>query len=123
MSDWRQKVEQILAETAQNATVITYRDLAQRAGVPPPGRIAAVTGLLEEMIAADHFAGRPLRAAVAVSRARDGRPGPGFFQCCRTLGRYFGPDHGAQADTLHAIELQRLYAAVETDAVDESEPR
>src|SRR3546814_9562843 len=59
----------------------------------------------------DHAAGRPLLAALAVSRTQKGPdgggiPGRGFFQLLTELGRYDGPDQGPEAAAQHARELQ-----------------
>lgn len=109
MNDPSSRIAEILATTAQGGGTITYREIADIADIPSPGRIQAVTGALEDLIRADHAAGRPLRAAVAVSRTGDGLPGAGFFQLCGEVGLYFGPDHGPQAKLFHAMELRRLY--------------
>ena len=110
MDDWRTTLLDVLDETIQTGGIVTYRDLAARSGVPGPGRIAKVTGLLEQLVLDDHAAGRPLRAAVAVSRARDRLPGPGFFRFCREAGLYFGPEDGPQARLFHDLELRRVHA-------------
>ena len=101
---------------------INYSDLADAANVPPPHRIHAVTTLLEKLIRADHAAGRPLLASVAVSKVH-GRPSDGFFQLCRDIGRYFGPDRGPQAELFHALELQRIHQAVRTRPEDAPDGR
>jgi hypothetical protein len=108
MQDPSSRIADILEAVARGGDTITYRDIADRAQIPSPGRIQAVTGALEEMIRADHAAGRPLVAVVAVSRSGDGLPGAGFFQLCREIGLYFGPDHGPQAELFHAMQVRRL---------------
>ena len=104
-----------------NGGTITYREIADLAKVPPPGRIRTVTETLEDMIRADHAKGSPLRAAVAVSRAGDGLPGAGFFQLCREIALYFGPDSGPQAALFHEIQRQRLLEHMDTDALTREE--
>ena len=111
MNEWQDRVADILQATARGGGTLTYQSLADRAAAPPPGRIQAVTRVLEDMIRADHAAGQPLRGAVAISKARDGLPGPGFFQLCREIGRYFGPDDGPQAALFHEMELRAVHAA------------
>lgn len=99
-----------LIDVARAGATVTYRDLAQRIGMPPPHRIHRLTLLLEDLLRADHAAGRPLLAALAVSRVGDGLPGRGFFVLLSELGRYRGPPSGAQARAAHVGELGRIYA-------------
>lgn len=106
---WIRRLTQTLSELAAERRTATYHDLAERCGIAGRHRIHRLALALEDTIRADHEAGRPLSAAVAVSKSRGGLPAPGFFQLCRTLGRYFGPDSGPQAATYHAIELDRLF--------------
>jgi hypothetical protein len=112
MTDWRDRIQDILNTAARSGGTVTYRQIAERADIPSPGRIQTVTNTLEGYIRSDHAAGQPLRAAVAISKARDGLPAPGFFQLCREIGLYFGPDHGPQAALFHAMELRRLHDAM-----------
>jgi hypothetical protein len=51
----------------------------------------------------DAAAGRPFIAARAVSRARTGLPGKGFFDLARALAR--GPEEGESEREFHAREL------------------
>ena len=85
--------------------------LAAAAGLAGRQRIHRLTLLLEDLIRADHDAGQPLRASLAVSRARDGLPAPGFFILCREIARYFGPESGPQAAAFHRIECDRVFEA------------
>jgi len=101
---------ELIACAAAGETV-TYQDLAWRVPMPGPHAIHRLTGLLEILVRQDHAAGRPLLAALAVSRAQrtpDGRgvPGRGFFQLLSELGRYHGPDQGPEAAAHHAEELR-----------------
>lgn len=112
MNDPSSRIAEILRTTARNGGTITYREIADSADIPSPGRIQAVTRALENSIRADHVAGRPLSAAVAVSRSGDGMPGAGFFQLCAEIGLYFGPDHGPQARLFYTMELRRLRESV-----------
>jgi hypothetical protein len=110
MSDLERTIRETLRQIASQGETITYRDLAARAEVPPPHTIHTLTLLLEDLVREDHAAGRPLLAAVAVSRAQAGVPGAGFFQLLSELGRYGGPDRGAEAAAVHADELQAAWA-------------
>jgi hypothetical protein len=111
-----------LIACARAGETASYRDLAQRIGFPGPHAIHRLTLLLEGMVREDHAAGRPLLAALAVSRSQrnpkgDGIPGRGFFQLLAELGRYAGPDQGAEAAACHARELeaaQRFWSAHST---------
>ena len=100
----------ILCALAAEGRTITYGDLAAHAEVPPPQRIHRLTLALEDLIREDQAAARPLLAALAVSKAADGLPGPGFFQLCAELGLYDGPDRGPEAASFHARELARASA-------------
>lgn len=100
-----------LVACAEVGETVTYQDLAWRVPMPGPHAIHRLTGLLETLVREDHAAGRPLLAAIAVSRAQrtpDGRsvPGRGFFQLLSELGRYDGPDQGPEAAARHAEELR-----------------
>lgn len=91
---------------AATGETVTYQDLAWRVPMPGPHAIHRLTGLLETLVREDHAAGRPLLAALAVSRAQRGVPGRGFFQLLSELGRYHGPDQGPEAAAHHAEELR-----------------
>lgn len=99
----------ILEDVARRGTTITYRDLAVAAEVASPHTIHKTALALEELIRADHAAGRPLLAAVCVGKT--GRPRPGFFHVLRETGRYDGPDEGPAANAQHEAELAEVYAA------------
>jgi hypothetical protein len=102
----------VLAPVARRGGTITYRDLAVAAQVPGPHTIHKTTLALEELIRADHAAGAPLLAAVAVGKT--GRPRPGFFHVLAELGRYDGPERGPEAEARHDVELAAVYAAFQT---------
>lgn len=104
------KLRVALLDYARSGQTVTYNDLAQRTAFPGPQAIHRLTGLLEEMIREDHAAGRPLLAALAVSRAQKGVPGRGFFHLLAELGRYDGPDQGPEAAAHHAVELEAALA-------------
>lgn len=101
----------VLEDRARVGATIIYAHLAQAAGVPPPHSVHKTGEALEVLMEIDAAAGRPLLAAVAISKARDGVPAPGFFQKASELGLYFGPDRGPQAATFHALELEKVWAA------------
>ncbi|NQW12511.1 MAG: hypothetical protein HQ481_21815 [Alphaproteobacteria bacterium] len=101
----------ILEDAARRRATLTYAELAHAADVAPPHSIHKTTEALQTLMAVDAAAGRPLLAAVVVSAKRGGAPAPGFFQTARAVGVFFGPDHGPQAETFHAIELDRVWDA------------
>lgn len=103
-------VRAALVPLAQAGRTITYRDLAVSVPVPPPHGIHKLTRALEDLVREDHAAGRPLIAALTVSRAGQGLPGRGFFQLLTELGRYSGPDQGPAAQETHAAELAAALA-------------
>ena len=103
------RLRQSLESLAPQRRTITYRELAVLAAVPEPHRIHKLTLALEELAREDHTAGRPLLAALAVSRSASGLPGRGFFELLAELGRYDGPPQGPEAATWHAAELERAW--------------
>lgn len=105
MDELHRALRACLMRLAADRRTATYNELATLAAVPPPHRIHGLTLLLEDLIREDHAAGRPLLAACAVSRAQNGAPGPGYFQLLQSLGRYDGPDRGAEAAACHHAEL------------------
>lgn len=88
---------------ARRGRPMTYAQVAAALALRPPHSIHRLTLALEEMAEADHRAGRPLLAALAVGKA--GIPGRGFFQLLQRLGRYDGPDQGPAAAERHRREL------------------
>ena len=107
--DWVAELERHLEAFAADGRCATYNELAGLCQVPPPHRIHKLTLALEGLVRADHEAGRPLRAALAVSRGPDRIPGRGFFQLLRELGRYSGPDRGPEAARHHAALITKLH--------------
>lgn len=99
----RAALERCLRQAAAAGAPITYLALAERMAMAGPHRIHRLTLALEELVRADHAAGRPLLAALAVGRS--GSPGRGFFQLLRDLGRYQGPDQGEAAAEAHRREF------------------
>ena len=102
-------LRQALRDCAAAGETVTYQDLTRRTSFPGPHAIHRLTLLLEAMVREDHAAGRPLLAALAVSRT-SGIPGRGFFQLLTELGRYDGPDQGPAAAAQHARELEAALA-------------
>lgn len=88
---------QALDDLAARGETVAYGALARALAVPGPGSIARLTAALEATMAEDAAAGRPFRAALCAGRLAGGLPAPGFFDTARHLGRYAGPDQGAEA--------------------------
>ena len=96
-----------LAEAARRRRVLTYGELATALELSPPHTIHQVAEALEGLMAEDAAHDRPFIAALAVSKARDGLPAPGFFDCAQLLGRFSGID--AEARAFHAGELAAAF--------------
>ena len=79
---WHHKVDMCLTLAASAKRTLTYDALATEADIPAPHRIHKLTTFLETLICEDVASGRPIRAALVISKVR-GRPAPGFFDCCR----------------------------------------
>lgn len=106
---WLAAVETQLKAAAGRRETVTYLALAQAAVVPEPHRIHKLTLALEDLVRRDIAAGRPLLAALAVSRAEGGIPGRGFFQLLAELGRYDGPYRGPEAIEAHRLALEAAW--------------
>jgi len=111
MTEFLPLLRMALAELATERRTATYKDLAVRVQVPAPHTIHKLTLALEELIREDAAAGRPLLAALAVSRRPDGLPGQGFFMLVAELGLYDGDQEGPAARAFHEAELARIFAA------------
>ncbi len=102
------KVRQHLETLAPHEVPITYGKLARGLGMYAPGSVRKVTRALEDTMREDAAAGRPFIAARVVNRGRPARPGKGFFDLARELGR--GPADGLGEDDFHAQELRAAMA-------------
>ena len=105
----RAALRAILADVARAGATRTYQQVAVALALEPPQTIHRVALALESLMEEDAAAGRPLLAAVVVSRTRDGLPAPGFFARARALGRYDGPETGPGAAAFHAAELAAVH--------------
>ena len=99
-----------LESVAKRQILITYQELANALQILPPHSIHRVTEALERLMEEDAAADRPFIAALAISKARGGLPGPGFFDCTRRLGRFAGDPDGQDARTFRATELNAVFA-------------
>lgn len=91
-ASWLQRLAERLDQQAALGQTLTYLALADAVALPGPRRIHRLTRLLEKLLKADAEAGRPIRAAWVTSRARAGRPAPGFFERAQRLGLFDGQD-------------------------------
>jgi hypothetical protein len=94
----------------QGSRPISYQQAATALQLVPPHTIHQITNALEQLMAEDVAAGRPLIAALVVSKWRDGLPAPGFFECAAQLGRFAGAASGPDARAFHALELETALA-------------
>ena len=95
-----------LTEQAATGRATTYRALADRLALKPPHTIHRLTEALEDLIEEDARAGRPLLAALCVSKTRP-FPGAGFFIKAKALGVFSGDPEGPDATAFHQSELRR----------------
>ena len=96
------RVRTSLERVARRRVPITYQELAKALHLSPPNTIHQLTVALEYLMKEDAAAGRPLIAALVISKARGGLPAPGFFDCARRLARYSGTEDGPEAWAFHA---------------------
>jgi hypothetical protein len=101
--DLPNRVRRHLETLPRDQIPISYGALARALGLWMPGSVGKVTAALETTMREDAAAGRPFIAARAVSRARTGLPGKGFFDLARALAR--GPEEGESEREFHAREL------------------
>jgi hypothetical protein len=95
-----------LIAVARRRETTTYAEVARAAGldVDDPADRERLAALLREISTAEHAAGRPMLTAVVVHRGR-GRPGRGFFDLARLLGRHTSDD-----EAFFVAELGKVYA-------------
>ena len=105
---WQNRAEMALASATSLGRIVTYAEMADAADIPAPQRIHKLTLWLEATMRQDHAAGQPLRAALVISRNRNGLPAPGFFLLCQELGLYQGGKTGADAAQFHQTMLAAL---------------
>ena len=99
-------LRRVLDDARVQRRTLTYLEAADAIRLPPPRRIHRVTRLLERLMREDAEAGRPIRAALVVSRIRDGLPAPGFFDRAVRLGVISA---GQSAEAAHRQLLARLF--------------
>lgn len=103
----KDRLRNVLIDQAQAANLITYKCLVDRLELIPPQTIRRITEALEVLMAEDVAAGRPLLAALCVSRLKPSLPAVGFFMTAQTLGIFTGELESIEASIFHAHELKR----------------
>jgi len=90
----KERLRQALIDQAQTGNLTTYKELADRLGLEPPQTIHLIGEALETLIEDDVAAGRPMLAALCVSKMR-----PGFLAIRRARRRMCLPRDRAAACT------------------------
>jgi len=90
----KERLRQALIDQAQTGTPTTYKELAGRLGLEPPQTIHRLGEALETLMKADIAAGRPMLAALCVSKIRPGIPARGFFLAAQGSGGLFWRSDG-----------------------------
>lgn len=103
------RARHILATTSEVQLPLTYQQLAEMLDLRPPRTIRRVALALEALMREDVAAGRPLIAALVVSRQGEGLPRQGFFELAVALGR-LPAEPRAQAEA-YREEVRRALAA------------
>ena len=105
-----ERLREVLKDQAQTGYTSTYKQAADRPELAPPLSIHRLTEALEVLMQEDVAAGRPLLAAICVSKMRPGIPGHGFFLAAQALGVFSGDPAGPEAYHFQAAELHRVLA-------------
>lgn len=102
------RIREILIRRDPDDPFITYQALASELGLSPPGTIQKVAAALEQTMREDVAAGRPMIAALVISRAGD-MPRRGFFDLAVALGRF--PDDRAAHRSAWQAECEAIFGA------------
>lgn len=103
-SDLAPRLRELLRGLPNERLPITYQQAAEALGLSPPGTIQRVARALEALMREDVAAGRPMIAALVVSRRGD-LPRQGFFELAVALGRF--PADPARHAAAYRQELAR----------------
>ena len=105
---WQNSAHAEILAVIKKEGQITYNALAAAAQMTGPYKIHRLTLWLEEMMVEDYRNGRPLRAAVVISKAGGGLPARGFFEKAEELGLKFETADRARH---YQNYLQTVYAS------------
>ena len=105
-----QRIRAHLCEIAGHAVPVTYIALAKALDLGPPNIIRQLTAALEILIEEDAAAGRPLIAALVISKGRGGLPAPGFFECAQRAGRFHAELSGPEEASFYTTEFESAVA-------------
>ena len=94
-----ERLREVLKDQVQTGYTTTYKQAADRLELAPPLSIHRLTDALEVLMQDDVAAGRPLLAAICVSKMRPGIPGRGFFLAAQALGVFFGDPAGSEGSS------------------------
>ena len=106
-TDLAPRLRELLEGLPYDRLPITYQQAAEALGLTPPHTIRRVALALEALMREDAAAGRPLIAALVVSRRGD-LPRQGFFDLAVTLGRF--PADPARHGVTYRQEFERALA-------------
>jgi hypothetical protein len=106
-SDLAPRLRKLLEQLPDEAVPITYQQAAEALSLAPPRTIRRVALALEALMREDAAAGRPLIAALVVSRRGD-LPRQGFFALAVELGRF--PPDPAQHEAAYREEFACVMA-------------
>lgn len=98
------RLRELLESLPDAAVPITYQQAAEALGLTPPRTIQRVARALEALMREDVAAGRPMIAALVVSR-RGELPRQGFFELAVELGRF--PADPTQHEAAYRQEFAR----------------
>ncbi|MCO7248123.1 hypothetical protein [Halomonas sp. Mc5H-6] len=99
------QVRALLANAPRDALPMTYQQVANALGLTPPRTIQRVAQALEQLMEEDVAVGRPMVAALVVSRQGAGLPASGFFEQAVALGRF--PADARQHEALYIAERDK----------------
>lgn len=102
------RLRALLEALPKEAAPITYQQAAAALGLSPPHTIRRVAMALETLMREDVAAGRPMVAALVVSRRGD-LPRQGFFELAVALGRF--PADPACHEAAYRRELAEVMAS------------
>ncbi|MGM0544059.1 MAG: hypothetical protein ACQERP_09310 [Pseudomonadota bacterium] len=98
------QVRELLTDKPSGELPMTYQQVARALGLEPPRTIQRVAQAIEQLMDEDVAAGRPMIAALVVSRRND-LPAEGFFEHAVALGRF--PADPEQYEALYITERER----------------